>query len=114
MVPVEDSAALDDSAFVDSGIPANKNVIFNNNGESANWLEDSANLGAGGDVAIAANLRARAHESVGIDHSVFADEGTDVHKHRRHADYAVGDVGSVANAGAAGNNADTVSDGKGV
>src|SRR5260370_41726110 len=79
----EDGPALDYGAFVDSGIPANKNVVFNNNGESADWLEDSANLGAGGDVAIAATLCTRAGGSVGIDHSVLADEGTGLHKQPR-------------------------------
>src|SRR5260370_28871981 len=53
----EDGAALDDGAFVDSGIPANKNVIFNNNGGSPDWLQDSANFGARGEVTIAPDLR---------------------------------------------------------
>jgi len=49
---------------------------------------------------------------VGVDHGVFRDVGADVYKHGGHADYAAGEVAGVADAGAAGDDADTVGGGE--
>ena len=108
----EDGAALDDGAFVDAGVAADEDVVFDDDGKSADGFEDAANLRGGGDVAVAADLRARADERVGIKHGVFADVCADIDEHRRHTDDATGDVRSVADAGASGNDADAIGDGE--
>lgn len=110
----EDGAALDDSTFIDSGIPPNQNIILDDYRQSANRLEYPTNLRTGGNVTIAANLRTGTNEGVGIDHRVFINVSAHIDEHRRHADYAAGDVGTIANAGAAWNNANSIGNGKGM
>src|SRR5262249_16793405 len=104
----EKGAALDDGRFMGAGVAADKDAIFDDDGERADRLEHAADLRAGGDVAIAADLRTGADQGVGIDHGVLADVSSGIDEHRRHADYTTGDVRAVADAGAAGNDADAV------
>lgn len=104
----EDGAGFNDSAFVDSRIPTNDDVIFNDNGKSADGFKYSTNLRARGDVAIAANLRARADQGMRIDHRVFTDVSTHIDEHWRHADHAASDMSAVTNTGATRNDANTV------
>ena len=110
----EHGAGFNDSAFVDSRIPTNDYIIFNDNGQSADGFEYSTDLGARGDVAIAAYLRARTDQGVGIDHRVFTYVSSHIDEHRRHADYAAADMSAVANAGAARNDANTVGNREGM
>ena len=48
---------------------------------------------------------------MGIDHGIFADVRADIDEHGWHTDYAAGDEAAVADAGAAGNDADAVGGG---
>src|SRR5579859_1412796 len=110
----QDGAGFNNRAFIDSRIPTNDDIIFNDDGKRADGLKNSTDLRAGGDVAIAAYLRARADESVGIDHGVLTNVSADVDEHWRHTNNAAGDMGTIANAGAAWNNANPVGNGKGM
>src|SRR6266852_7047174 len=51
---------------------------------------------------------------MGIDHSVFANVSAHIDEHWRHANNPASDVGAIANAGAAGDDAYTVGGGEGV
>src|SRR3974390_1081102 len=59
-------------------------------------------------MAILADLRAGTDKRVEINQGIFVDVSTDIDEHRRHADDAASDEGAIANAGAAGHNADAV------
>ena len=59
-------------------------------------------------MAVAPDLCAAPNEGVGINHRAFANISADVHKHGRHANDSPPYVTPIANAGAAGNDADAV------
>jgi hypothetical protein len=63
----------------------------------------AAELRGGAQVHASAHLRARAHERMRVDHRAGTDPGADVHVHRRHADHASSNEGSVSNTGTARN-----------
>src|SRR5437870_5468271 len=65
----------------------------------------SANLRPRRNVAALPHLRATANERVRINHRAFAHIRPHVHEHRRHANHAAANVGSVANARAPRNDA---------
>src|SRR5262249_2335328 len=69
-------------------------------------FDHAADLRASGDMAISSDLRATAYKRMRVHHGVFVHIRADVDKHGRHADDAVGDKAAVADAGAAGNEAD--------
>src|SRR5277367_4631189 len=52
----QDCATFDDGAFIDAGIAAKEDVVFNDDGKRADRFEDATDLRASGNVAIAADL----------------------------------------------------------
>jgi len=109
----EDGAAFDDGTFVDAGVAAKEDLVFDDDGKRADGFENAADLCTSGDVAMAADLRAAPDQRVGIDHGVFANVRADVDEHGRHADHAATEEGAIADAGAAGNDADAVGESEG-
>jgi hypothetical protein len=55
-----------------------------------------------------ADLRARSHECVRIDHAPLIDIGADIDVHRRHADHPRGNIGTVADGRASRHQTDVV------
>src|SRR2546430_665772 len=104
----ENRAALYDGSFINAGIPADQDFIFDNHRQRADRFEDATNLRRGGNVAVAADLGATPNERVRIDHRAFTNVSADIDEHRRHANHAAADVTSIANAGTAGNDAHAV------
>src|SRR5438477_8287095 len=104
----KDGAPLHDRSFIDSGISANQNFVFNDPRKRANRFKNATDLRSRGNMAVTADLRATSNERVGIDHGAFANVSPHVHEHRRHANHAAANVTAIANAGAARNNAHAV------
>ena len=109
IVPLpENGALLDHGAFVDAAIAADENIVFHNDGNGADGFENAADLRSSGDVTVLADLRAAANQGVRIDHGAIVNISADVDVHGRHASDTAADVAAIANAGAAGNDADAV------
>ena len=94
-------ALLDHRACVDPRIAAHQHVVFDNDRQRANRLDDAANLRGGAQVHALADLRARSDERVRIDQRAFTDVRADVDVHRRHADDRAVDERAFANRGSA-------------
>ena len=92
---------LDDGAFVNPGVPADQHVVFDDDGQRADGLDDAADLRAGAEVHAPADLRARSDERVRVDERAFVDVRADVDVHRRHADDAARDERAFADRRAA-------------
>src|ERR1700730_3285454 len=65
-------AALDHGPFIDAAIPADEDLVFDDDGHGADGLDDTADLAGGGTVTVLTDLGAASHQSVGIDHGAFA------------------------------------------
>jgi len=104
----KNSTALHDGTFINAGISAHQDFVFDNHRQRADRLKDAADLGACGNVAVAADLGATPNERMRIDHRAFTNVSTDIDEHRWHADHATADITSIANAGTAGNDAHAV------
>src|SRR5467141_249173 len=83
-------------------------MVFNNYRQRPDRFEDATDLSAGGNVAVAADLRATPNEGMRINHRAFSYVRAYIHKHGRHANDSAANVAPIANAGAAGNDADAV------
>src|SRR5271154_4662869 len=59
-------------------------------------------------MAVIADLRATAHQGMGIDHGSLAHPATGVDEHGRHAGDALADKTTIANRGAAGHDTHTI------
>ena len=80
-------------------------------GQRADRLQHAADLAGGRDVAVLADLRAAAHQGVRIDHGAVVHVGADVDVHGRHAGDVLAEIRAVADAAAAGHDADVVAGG---
>src|SRR6267143_1291710 len=83
-------------------------MVFNNYRQRPNRFEDTTDLRAGGNVAVAADLRATPNEGMRINHRAFSYVRAHIHKHGRHANDSAANVAAIANAGSARNDADAV------
>src|SRR5688500_14465508 len=84
----EHRAPSNDRSLVHSTVAADQYVVLDDHGAGPHWLENAADLRRSAHVYAAADLCARAHERMRIDHAAFVDVGADIDVHRRHADRA--------------------------
>src|SRR5258708_3851524 len=101
----EHRAALHDDAFVHAAISPDHHIVLDNHWHGADRLEDTADLRACGDVAIAPDLRATSDQGVRVDHRAVIDVCAGIDEHRRHARDSTPDVRTIANGGPTWNNA---------
>src|SRR5205807_9425882 len=104
----DDGPAANDRPFIDAGIAADDDVIFDHHRQVADRLEHAADLRAGREVDVLADLRAGTDEGVRVDHRAVVDVGPDVDEGRRHHDDTLPDIGAAADRRAAGNDAHVV------
>src|ERR1019366_4331347 len=102
------SAGADQRAFVDSAIAADQYVVFNDHRGGVNGFEHASYLCGGAQVYALAYLRARAYQSVRVDHRAFIYISAYVDEHGRHADDRWCNVGSFADGRASGHEANAI------
>src|SRR5882724_250081 len=83
-------------------------MVFNNYRQRADRFKDATDLRAGGNVAVAADLRTTPNEGMRINHRAFTNVRANIHKHGRHANDSAANEAPIANAGAAGNDAHAI------
>ncbi len=91
-------AFSDDHALDHFGPCADEAIVFDDGRVRLQRFKDASNAGAGRDMAILADLRARADGGPGVDHCAFADIGADVHI-GRHQDRILRNEGAAAHSG---------------
>src|SRR5262245_59992183 len=67
-----------DDAFIDAAVPADKSLIFDDDGQRAGWFEDAPDLRGGRQVHALADLSARSYQRVRVHHRSFIDICSDV------------------------------------
>src|ERR1700682_3510861 len=78
----QDGAFADDDALGNLRARADEAIVFDDHGVGLQRLKDAADADAAGDVAIAADLRARSDRRPGVDHRRFAHARADVDEAR--------------------------------
>ena len=82
----DDRAGSDDGAFVNTRVAAHQRVVLDDDGKSADRLDDAADLCARAHVHARRRPGARPDERMRVDERLLANPRADVDEHRRHAD----------------------------
>src|SRR5207237_6657135 len=101
-----------DRPFVDTAVPPDEHVVFDDDRSRTHRFEHATDLRAGAEMHPRADLRTGANERVRVDHRVGADIRADIDVDRRHADDARRDVRTATDGGVAGNDQDAVRHGE--
>src|ERR1700724_4535498 len=88
-------ASFNNRAFVYAAISSDHHFVLNDHGQPADRLQHATDLNTRGKVTVAPNLRAASDQRMRIDHGSFADVGSYVDEHGRHADHAATNVAAV-------------------